>query len=89
VTLTLSLDPALGPEAYSATFDGRHAAAIRGGDRMAVTFGTGAFLWAARFSPAGLTPPPPPPLVPIAHPNAGCAAGSGGQGGCSGHQRRA
>jgi hypothetical protein len=72
LTLTLSLDPALGPEAYSTTFDGRHAAAIRGGDRMAVTFGAGAFLRAARFSPAGLTPPqnpppppPPSPLVPI------------------------
>lgn len=62
-------------EAYSASFDGVNAINIKGGDRMAVTFGAGAVLRSARFGPAGLTPPqtpaalppppPPPPPVPI------------------------
>ena len=75
-TLTLTLDTTLGQEAYAASFDGQHTATIRGGDPMGVTFGAGAFLRAARFSPQGLTPPqrpppppppppPPAPLVPI------------------------
>ena len=75
LTLALAIDRSLGPEAYAATFDGQHSATIRGGDRMGVTFGAGAFLRGARFGPAGLTPPqplpppppppPPAPLVPI------------------------
>ena len=66
--LTMELDPALGQEAFTATFDGQHKAAIRGGDRLAVMFGAGAFLRAARFGPAGLTPPQHPPLPPAPPP---------------------
>jgi hypothetical protein len=71
LTLTLEIDPTLGPEAYSATFDGNRSATIRGGDRMGATFGAGAFLRAAQFSPAGLVPPqptPPPPPPPPSPP---------------------
>ena len=71
LTLTLEIDPTLGPEAYAARFDGNRSATIRGGDRMGATFGAGAFLRAAQFSPAGLVPPqptPPPPPPPPSPP---------------------
>ena len=73
--LTLSIDPALGSEAYNSSFDGGSIVMIVGGDRMGVVFGAGAVLRAAQFGLAGLTPPqdpppppppaPPPPPVPV------------------------
>eukprot|EP01043_Picozoa_sp_COSAG02_P013651 COSAG02_NODE_550_length_20437_cov_4.270676_1_plen_888_part_00 len=75
LTLTLEIDSDLGPEAYSATFDGERSATVRGGDRAGVTYGAGAFLRSAQFTPVGLippqhappspAPPPPPPPIPI------------------------
>ena len=72
LTLALEIDDSLGKEAYAASFDGQRTASIKGGDPAGVTFGAGAFLRAARFAPAGLTPPqpvpPPPPAAPTTPP---------------------
>ena len=70
LTLTLVLDPALGPEAYTASFDGQHSATVRGGNPAGVTFGAGAFLRSSRFTPVGLIPPQhrPPPPTPLPQP---------------------
>lgn len=71
--LSLSIDPSLGTEAFAVVFDGKLSASIKGGDRMAVMFGAGAFLRAAQYSTTGLTPPqpvppPPPPSPPTPPP---------------------
>jgi hypothetical protein len=63
-SLALKLDATLGPEGYTAEFDGNESAVVTGGDRMGVLYGAGAFLRAARYGTDGLSPPQPPPAVP-------------------------
>lgn len=68
--LVLRVNGSLGSEAYHTTFDGQASASIEGGDSMAVLFGAGAFLRAARYTVDGLIPPQAAPLpAPVVPPS--------------------